>query len=300
MHLRDPLFYERGSLKGIYAHFRSGAPICATIQSPRAPKTHPTPSPARTLRNEQYLMAIIDTGCSPSRLRHNVRCSRQGVLEARFARSLFDALQLNLGGPCRHRLRGGSNTMRRLILAVLGSLVVLACKPSVPPVRSAERAVLRALLDSSYGNDSLRGVLVRERFAAFPLDVNWERWLRDNIPDLPASVIDEFKRVATDSSALGTIEIGRGRLQIIPDTVLRNLFRPGPGPDRWQVFRARYPDASTGIISLTRVGLSSDTHWAITYIDSQGDWLGGAGFLVVLRQADGVWRPVKKAILRVS
>lgn len=34
MHVRDPLFYERGSLKGIYAHFRSGAPICGTIQKP--------------------------------------------------------------------------------------------------------------------------------------------------------------------------------------------------------------------------------------------------------------------------
>jgi hypothetical protein len=34
MHVRDPLFYQRGSRGGIYAHFRAGAPICGTIRKP--------------------------------------------------------------------------------------------------------------------------------------------------------------------------------------------------------------------------------------------------------------------------
>ena len=40
----------------------------------------------------------------------NVRCSRQGVIEARFARSLFDALLLNLGVMWRQTL-----SIRKLI-----------------------------------------------------------------------------------------------------------------------------------------------------------------------------------------
>jgi hypothetical protein len=34
MHVHDPLFYERGSQAGIYAHFRGGSSICGLIQKP--------------------------------------------------------------------------------------------------------------------------------------------------------------------------------------------------------------------------------------------------------------------------
>jgi hypothetical protein len=34
MHVRDPLFYERGSRAGIYAHFRAGAAIGGVIRKP--------------------------------------------------------------------------------------------------------------------------------------------------------------------------------------------------------------------------------------------------------------------------
>ncbi|HEX5435832.1 MAG TPA: hypothetical protein VFW98_01640 [Gemmatimonadaceae bacterium] len=34
MHVRDPLYYERGSRRGIYAHFRAGTAICGVIRKP--------------------------------------------------------------------------------------------------------------------------------------------------------------------------------------------------------------------------------------------------------------------------
>ena len=190
--------------------------------------------------------------------------------------------------------------MRRQTLALLGLLMTVSCGRSVSSVRDTEHAVLRALLDSSYGNDSLRGVLVRERFASFALNAKWERWLADSVPELPRAAVEDFKRVGTDSSAIPPMSVGRGRLEIVPESALQNIFRPGPGADGWVMLRARYPDAGTGLISLTRVGLSPDERWAITYIDSQADWLAGSGYLVVLHQDKGVWRPVKRATLRIS
>jgi hypothetical protein len=184
------------------------------------------------------------------------------------------------------------------VMVALGlTLFASGCRAPDGHPREAERAVLRALLDSSYGNDSLRDVLVRERFAPFELEHDQEQWLRDSLPDLPVDAVSDFKRVASDSSAMGMLVIGRGRLSVVPDTTLRRIFRPGPGPDRWQMLRTAYPHAGTGIISLTRVGLSADTTWAVTYIDSQGDWLAGAGYLVVLHKRGGTWHPVRKVRL---
>jgi hypothetical protein len=72
------------------------------------------------------------------------------------------------------------------------------------------------------------------------------------------------------------------------------------GHDAWRVFRAAFPRAESGLVTLARVGLSSDRTWAITYIDSQGDWLAGAGHLVVLHKVNGVWHRRASLTLRVS
>lgn len=193
--------------------------------------------------------------------------------------------------------------VRRIVLCALGLVTIVSCRRVRQHSAATERAVIRALLDSSYTpsqDGSIPDVLVRERFAPFELDEGWERWLRDSVPQLPSAAVREFKRVAKDSSAVVPFAIGRGRIRVLPDSAFTRIFRRGPGPDRWAVFRAAYPRAGAGIVTLVHVGTSADGNWALTYIDSQGDWLAGAGYLVVLHRIDGIWHPVRRATLRIS
>lgn len=194
-------------------------------------------------------------------------------------------------------------TVRRVAICALGLATIIGCGQARQRSVESERAVIRAVLDSSYTpsrDGSVPDVVVRERFAPFELEAGWEQWLRDSVPQLPSAVVREFKRVSKDSSAVVPFAIGRGRIRVLPDSTLRRIFRRGPGPDRWEMFRAAYPDAGAGIVTLVHVGISADGKWALTYIDSQGDWLTGAGYLVVLHQIGEIWHPVRRARLRIS
>ncbi len=172
--------------------------------------------------------------------------------------------------------------VRRVAMCALVLATAICCGPARQHRVATEREVLRALLDSSYTpsqDGSVPDVLVREWFAPFELEAGWEQWLRDSVPQLPDAVVRDFKRVAKDSSAIVPFAIGRGRIRVLADSTLQRIFRPGPARDRWAMFRAVYPHAGTGIVTLVHVGLSEDGTWALTYIDSQSDWLAGAGYL---------------------
>lgn len=54
------------------------------------------------------------------------------------------------------------------------------------------------------------------------------------------------------------------------------------------------------IVSVSRVGISHDGHWAMVYVGSQGDWLAGAGYLHVLYDDAGIWRVRYSHLLWIS
>jgi hypothetical protein len=92
----------------------------------------------------------------------------------------------------------------------------------------------------------------------------------------------------------------RAHLRLLDDSTLARFFsRSHRRASGWIGFRAAYPKG-TGIVSISRIGLSRDARWAIVYAGQQGDWLAGAGFLHVLQRRGRDWRIVKSRMLWVS
>jgi hypothetical protein len=193
--------------------------------------------------------------------------------------------------------------------------------------------VLRAILDSSYTDilpDTIAGAAVDRYFVMRHVRQGWRgrglgggdapgasellledhfesvddqrigyaaEWLADSLPDVPRGLIRDFDRVATDQSRIEPFELGRSKLHLLADTTLARFFgRHKPG---WEGFRRAFPNGGP-IVSVSRVGISHDGHWAMVYVGSQGDWLAGAGYFYVLYNDAGVWRVRYSHMLWIS
>ena len=156
--------------------------------------------------------------------------------------------------------------------------------------------MLRATLDSTYTASEL---MLTDHFES----VDDQRigyaaeLLADSLPDVPRDLIRDFNRVATDESRIEPFELGRSRLHLLADSTLARFFgRYKPG---WEGFRRAFPRGGP-IVSVSRVGLSRDGHWAMVYVGSQGDWLAGAGYFYFLSNEGGIWRERHRRMLWVS
>jgi hypothetical protein len=193
---------------------------------------------------------------------------------------------------------------------------------------SIEQAVYRALLDSCYtvpndaGSPPLKEILVYDHFVTLgvpglesEIASSVTEWLRDSVPHLPSSAIEDFRRNATDTSALRVAFTSaavtahssvwrfsrlRAGVRLIDDSTLARFFsREIKSATGWTGFRAAYPNG-TGIVSLSRIGLSPRREWAIVYAGQQSDWLAGGGYVYVLQRRAARWRIVSSLALWVS
>jgi len=106
--------------------------------------------------------------------------------------------------------------------------------------------------------------------------------------------------VSTDGSAVIPFESSRQRIRILADSTIHHFFsRENRESLGWIGFRRAFPKGG-GIISISRVGLSRDRHWAIVNASSQSDWLAGASFLYVLHFDGSAWRVQRALMLWVS
>jgi hypothetical protein len=217
------------------------------------------------------------------------------------------------------------------VMLCLGLSLYLTTNPrpfSPENRRAVERAVYRAVLDSAYtvvtdsSSRSLREIMLMDHFAGLggpaPFDslVAHEalEWLRDSVRALPPATITAFAQQMGDTSSIaGTLvahEVAdsspnlwmgtRAALHLVADSTLRRFFAPardhGTG---WTGFRDAFPN-STGIVSISRIGLSPDGRWAIMYAGEQSDWLAGGGYVYVLRRRGRTWRIIASRMLWVS
>ena len=162
--------------------------------------------------------------------------------------------------------------------------------------RASETAVLRATLDSTYAAPEL---MLSDHFESVDGQrIGYAaRWLADSLPDVARDLIRDFNRVATDESRIEPFELGRSKLHLLADSTLARFFgRYTPG---WEGFRRAFPGGGP-IVSVSRVGLSRDGHWAMVYVGSQGDWLAGAGYFYILYNDTGVWRERHRQVLWIS
>lgn len=168
--------------------------------------------------------------------------------------------------------------------------------------------MLRAIIDSSFTHvlpDSIAGapeVLLEDHFGdVYHEWVDWgdyaAEWVSDSLPDVPRDLIRDFRRVAAGRSRIEPFELGRGKLHLLADSTLARFF--GKGKPGWDGFYRAFPRGS-GIVSLSRVGLSRDGHWAVLYVGQQSNWLVGAGDLYVLHNDGGIWRIRYRRMLWLS
>lgn len=199
--------------------------------------------------------------------------------------------------------------------------------------RASEKAVLRAILDSSFADippDTTAGAAVDRYVVMRYVRQGWggqgpgnggppgaselmlvdhfesvddqgighgAEWLADSLPDVPRDLIRDFNRVATDQSRIEPFKLGRSKLHLLADSTLSHFFgRYKPG---WEGFRRAFPKGGP-IVSVSRVGISHDGHWAMVYVGSQGDWLAGAGYLYVMYNDAGIWRIRSSKMLWIS
>jgi hypothetical protein len=187
----------------------------------------------------------------------------------------------------------------RLVITLAVAMVGCSMNGMSGEVRARlEIEVHRALLDTAYatpGASNAAEILVSEHFApsgfAYPDDR--VKWLRDSVPELPTSAIRDFGRSAADSSVIAPFDLPRHRMRVVPDSTVQRFFhRDAPGGPQntgWIGFRRAFPNGA-GIVTLSRVGLSSDGRWAIVYGGQQADWLAGAGYIYVLHRDPDKWR----------
>jgi hypothetical protein len=191
-----------------------------------------------------------------------------------------------------------------LAFLALGCAAYVGARADSQKHRATEIEVVRALLDSSFApgrpdSAGLRELMLYDHFdnERAPEFEFTSEWLRDSLPEVPRGLARDFWRVATDDSRIAPFELGRSRLHLLADSTLARFFgRRKPG---WEGFRRTFPRGGS-IVSVSRVGLSRDGHWAMVYAGSQGDWLAGAGFLYVLYSDGGIWRVRHRQMLWIS
>jgi hypothetical protein len=188
--------------------------------------------------------------------------------------------------------------MRRY--SVLLATLLLACLPPDPESRAhraTEDAVHVALLESCcvvrVPGRPAPMIMLRERLAPDAIEAWHRQWLSDSVAGLPYEVVEEFERLAGDTSLAAPLQVHGAPLHMLPDSVFYRYFNAPMGRDAWPAFRVAFPEAG-GVVRLARVGLSRDGMWALTYVESRAGALSGAGFLYVLRKERGTWRVVRR------
>lgn len=218
-----------------------------------------------------------------------------------------------------------------VLMLLLGLSVFLMTYPR-PFARenrlAVERAVYRAVLDSEYtvpgdsGSRSVREIMLFDHFAGLGGPAEFDslvaesalHWLRDGVPELQRTTIATLAQQLRDTSSIAAallprdvidsspnLSIGtRAPIHLIDASTLGRFFPPTPtNAPGWIGYRAAFPNA-TGILTISRIGLSPDTQWAIVYAGMQSDWLAGSGRLYVLHRRGTTWRIIATRMLWVS
>jgi hypothetical protein len=112
------------------------------------------------------------------------------------------------------------------------------------------------------------------------------------LPELQTSTIESFTKVNIQTSNLDASSFDKLNVILITDEEEKEYF--GPDGTWWPGFYRTYPN-SQGILTLSRVGISSDRKQALLYYHNQ--WDGKAGiWAIVLLYHDGTKWLIKKEI----
>jgi len=125
----------------------------------------------------------------------------------------------------------------------------------------------------------------------------FERYVRKIPPKVQADAVANFYANTKETEQL------ENRLSLsVPYFLVTNeeinaIF--GARGNGWNNFYKKYPGAQ-GILLFSRVGFDRRRKQALVYAGDQSNYLGGAGYLVLLARKDGTWVVIKQAMIWIS
>ena len=186
--------------------------------------------------------------------------------------------------------------MVRKFLLISLAISVAACTAKPPPspaptahqIDVEEQAVYAYLLPQMYRN---KGYVIMSSTATSATGVENTTqtldYILQNMHGVAPETVESF-RARNDMAYPIRPDMDLGSPYTLLSQAARNKIF-SQNQSGWEIFYNRYPQAP-GITSLSRVGFNAGFDQALFYIGTQSNWLAGAGYYILLKKADGVWR----------
>ena len=168
-------------------------------------------------------------------------------------------------------------------------------------VRLDERRVQAAVLDSFFVRPGVTRLVIGDstvRGANHFVDEDYKSAM-SMLGDLPNGLREDFERKRADRIPLGDLPTRVPHVSF--DTQDRAALLTGAAnpAEYWQRFYTRFP-ASSGRVSLSRVGFSRDHRYAMMLVDyGCGGRCGGTVYYLLARQGNS-WHTIREAQPRIS
>ena len=194
---------------------------------------------------------------------------------------------------------------KKPILFLLG-LLLAACTaspvplptPSAGQIDAEEQAVYAALLKQMYSASTF---VIMDTTTTGLGGIDYSNQTLDyvlqNMRAVDQATVDSF-RSRNEAAHPILRDMDLGAPYVLLSQVQRNQMF-AQNQSGWEVFYTNYPN-TPGITSLSRVGFNAAYDQALVYLGTQSNWLAGAGYYILLKKVDGVWRIDQKVITWVS
>ncbi len=164
-------------------------------------------------------------------------------------------------------------------------------KPTLP---LAEQQVIEALFQHEVG--SAKKHVIREEMSAREIQFqeSYEKFgasLRQDAKEKDKAfkaALDDFLQKNRNPTLIAFPTNAPKDVELVSEATVNSIFRNTNNVDGWKLFYERFP-GSTGLISISRVGMNPQKTVAIVYFGQQSHWLAGAGSIRVLRREGNKW-----------
>jgi len=202
--------------------------------------------------------------------------------------------------------------LHREKLAVINSslallLGMLLCSPPADALNSGIdseeyavwRAVIEGLLEQEWQHETFKRIVIESQ-TSYPdymeksTRIVGEKW------DIPESVINDFVQINKNRQQLeNRFQVSIG-INLLTEGLMRYFFVEHKLDfTGWDLFYRAYPN-SQGLLVLSRVAFYETRKRALVYAGNQRHWLGGAGYLILLKCEGSEWKVERKAAIWIS
>jgi len=182
---------------------------------------------------------------------------------------------------------------------------LIACvvqgRAAAPTLTIAEQEVIEALLSQEAAAKISKQHVIRETTSVRKLQIlqmskdydSFAKSLREQAKPrdkgFREALEDFLKKNETAVRMVFPTNAPKG-VELVSDATVKEIFsaEPNAKPNGWDLFYRRFPDSS-GLITISRVGINSRGTVAIIYYGEQSHFLAGAGGIRVLKREGGKW-----------